>query len=363
MWRIIRPDISIALKDPLVKKVLPRYVKVVNNQAWANFQIARRIVFEFDKSLSNKELWKEHSKLMEKFYEIKEVLDKKKLKLEEMEIPRYSLLDLKIILTKEMLKSCELCERKCKVNRLKGEKGECKVGNVCLISSEFIHMGEEAYISPSHTIFFMGCNFHCQYCQNWSISQWFEKGYPVTPKELARLIEMRRVEEGSRNVNFVGGEPTPNLLPILETLKLCKINLPVVWNSNFYMSEKTMKILDGIVDLYLPDFKYGNNECALRLSKVQKYFEVVSRNHLLATKQTEVSIRHLILPSHVECCSKPVLEWIAENIKEKCIVNLMDQYRPEYKAMEFIDLKRRIAREEFKEVVNYAKKLELNYRT
>ena len=363
MWRIIRPDISIALKDPLVKKVLPRYVKVVNNQAWANFQIARRIVFEFDKSLSNKELWKEHSKLMEKFYEIKEVLDKKKLKLEEMEIPRYSLLDLKIILTKEMLKSCELCERKCKVNRLKGEKGECKVGNVCLISSEFIHMGEEAYISPSHTIFFMGCNFHCQYCQNWSISQWFEKGYPVTPKELARLIEMRRVEEGSRNVNFVGGEPTPNLLPILETLKLCKINLPVVWNSNFYMSEKTMKILDGIVDLYLPDFKYGNNECALRLSKVQKYFEVVSRNHLLATKQTEVSIRHLILPSHVECCSKPVLEWIAENIKEKCIVNLMDQYRPEYKAMEFTDLKRRITREEFEEVVNYAKKLELNYTT
>ncbi len=363
MWRIIRPDISIALKDPLVKKVLPRYVKVVNNRAWANFQIARRIVFEFDKSLSNKELWKEHSKLMEKFYEIKEVLDKKKLKLEEMEIPRYSLLDLKIILTKEMLKSCELCERKCKVNRLKGEKGECKVGNVCLISSEFIHMGEEAYISPSHTIFFMGCNFHCQYCQNWSISQWFEKGYPVIPKELARLIEMRRVEEGSRNVNFVGGEPTPNLLPILETLKLCKINLPVVWNSNFYMSEKTMKILDGIVDLYLPDFKYGNNECALRLSKVQKYFEVVSRNHLLAAKQTEVSIRHLILPNHVECCSKPVLEWIAENIKEKCIVNLMDQYRPEYKAMEFTDLKRRITREEFEEVVNYAKKLELNYTT
>ena len=363
MWRIIRPDISIALKDPLVKKVLPRYVKVVNNRAWANFQIARRIVFEFDKSLSNKELWKEHSKLMEKFYEIKEVLDKKKLKLEEMEIPRYSLLDLKIILTKEMLKSCELCERKCKVNRLKGEKGECKVGNVCLISSEFIHMGEEAYISPSHTIFFMGCNFHCQYCQNWSISQWFEKGYPVIPKELARLIEMRRVEEGSRNVNFVGGEPTPNLLPILETLKLCKINLPVVWNSNFYMSEKTMKILDGIVDLYLPDFKYGNNECALRLSKVQKYFEVVSRNHLLAAKQTEVSIRHLILPNHVECCSKPVLKWIAENIKEKCIVNLMDQYRPEYKAMEFTDLKRRITREEFEEVVNYAKKLELNYTT
>jgi len=359
-WYLVRPDCLYALEDNLVKKVLSRYVKVVENKLASNFQIAKRIVFDFEESLSEEDLWKEHEKLMKKFYEIKEVLDKGKMNLSDLEIPRFSLLDLKIFLTREILKSCELCERKCKVNRLEGLKGECKVGTECLISSEFVHLGEEPFISPSHTIFFMGCNFHCEYCQNYTISQWFEKGYAITPKQMAKIIEKRR-EQGCRNVNFVGGEPTPNLLNILESLKYCEANVPVVWNSNFYMSEKTMKILDGIVDLHLSDFKYGNDECALRLSKVKNYFEVVSRNHLIACKQAEVVVRHLILPNHVECCSKPVMEWIAKNIREKCIVNLMDQYRPEFKAKEYIDINRRISREEFEEVVDYAKKLKINF--
>ena len=361
-WKFLRSETIKALEDPLVKKILPRYVKVVENELPANFQIAKRIVFDFGKSMSEQQLWKEHANLMEKFYETKEVMDKGKLKIKDLEIPRYSLLDLKIMLTKEILKNCGLCERKCHVNRLEGEKGECKVGNICLISSEFVHMGEEAHISPSHAIFFMGCSFHCQYCQNWTISQWIEDGYPVTPIEIAKTIEIRR-EEGSRNVNFVGGEPTPNLLPILESLRICEVNVPTVWNSNFYMTEKVMQILDGIVDLHLPDFKYGNDECALRFSKVPKYFEVVSRNHLLATKQAEVTVRHLILPNHIECCTKPVLDWIAENIKNECIVNLMDQFRPEFKANQFTDINRSITQEEFEEAVNYAKKLKINYIT
>ena len=361
-WYFIRPDCLHALEDPKVKKILPRYVKVVKDELPAKFQIAKRIVFDFDESLSKKELWEEHDKLMKKFYEIEEVCDKKKIDLKEVKIPRYSLLDLKIMLAKEIMEKCELCERKCHVRRLKGEKGKCKVGKECLISSETIHLGEEAHITPSHTVFFMGCNFNCSYCQNWTISQWFESGYLITPKELAKIMEKRR-KQGCRNVNFVGGEPTPNLLNILESLKYCNANVPVVWNSNFYMSEKTMKILDGIVDLYLPDFKYGNDECALRLSKVKNYFEVVSRNHLIAANQAELTVRHLILPNHVECCSKPVLEWIAKNIKDKCIVNIMNQYRPEFKAFEHIDINRSITQEEFKEVVDYAKKLDLNFIT
>ncbi len=361
-WHFIRPDSVLALENPLVKKVLPRYVKVVKNELPAKFQIAKRIAFDFDKSLSEEEMWKEHSKLMKKFYEIKEVIDKGKLEIKDLEKPRYSLLDLKIMLTKEILKSCELCERKCHAKRLEGEKGECKVGRESLISSENIHLGEEAHITPSHTIFFMGCNFHCVYCQNYTISQWLEEGYLVTPKELAKIMEKRR-EQGCRNVNFVGGEPTPNLLNILESLKYCEANVPVIWNSNFYMSEKSMEILDGIVDLYLPDFKYGNDKCASRLSKVKNYFKVVSRNHLIASNQAEVTVRHLVLPNHVECCSKPVLEWIAKNIRDKCIVNVMDQYRPEFRAFEYNDINRRITKEEFEEVLKVANKLKINYIT
>jgi putative pyruvate formate lyase activating enzyme len=359
---MIRPDLKDALKDRKVKRVLPRYVKAVNNRAEANFQIAKRIVFNLESNMAVAQLWREHEGLMKKFYETKQVIDKKKLKIEDLEVPRFSLIDLKIMLTKEIMKRCELCERKCEVNRLE-EKGKfCGVANECFISSEFIHMGEEPFISPSHTIFFMGCPLKCQFCQNFTISQWYEKGTPVEAENLAKIVDERR-RQGVRNVNFVGGEPTPNLLWVLEILKHSKENVPVIWNSNFYMSEKTMKILDGIVDLYLPDFKYGNDLCASRLSKVKNYFEIVSRNHLIASKQAEVTIRHLILPSHVDCCSKPVLDWIAKNIRKNSIVNLMNQFRPEFKAREHIDINRNITGEELREVVSYAKKLKINYIT
>ena len=355
---LLRPNAIKALDDPNIKRILPRYVKMVSDQVIANFQLAKRIDFKQTKKSSIDDLWKVHAKLMKKFYETRERVDKGKLKLKNLKKP--SLLDLKIKLTEEIMKSCELCERKCRVNRMKDETGVCRVGKECLMSSEFIHTGEESHIAPSHTIFFMGCTLHCQFCQNWSISQWFESGHQISPKELALRIERRR-KEGARNVNWVGGEPTPNLLGILKTLKLCEVNTPVIWNSNFYMSEKTMKILDGIVDMHLSDFKYGNNDCGLRLSKVKNYFDMCSRNHSIAAKNTEITIRHLVLPNHINCCTKPVLEWISKNIKNKCIVNIMDQYRPEYLAKDYPDINRRIKKEEFDVAVNIAKELNINY--
>lgn len=355
---LLRPNAVKALDDPMVKKILPRYVKLVRDQVIANFQLAKRIEFKQTKKSSIDTLWKTHSKLMKKFYETRDRLDKGKFKLKNLK--KSSLLDLKIKLIEEIMKSCELCERKCHVNRMKSRKGTCKVGNECSISSEFMHMGEEPHITPSHTIFFMGCTLHCQFCQNWNISQWYEVGHSIKPEELALRIEKKR-KEGARNVNLVGGEPTPSLLCILKTLKFCEVNTPVIWNSNFYMSEKTMKILDGIVDMHLSDFKYGNNQCGLRLSKVKNYFDICSRNHLISSKTTKITIRHLVLPNHVECCTKPILKWIADNIREKVIVNIMAQYRPEYKAHEYPDINRSVTREEMKEAINTAKELNINY--
>jgi len=350
------------LKNPLVKQILPRYVKVAKGQSWANFQIAKRILVDFDKSLTTAQLWKEHEKLMKNFYETKAVVDKNKLRIEDLEIPRFSLLDLKMLLVREIMKSCNLCERKCEANRIENQLGMCKVGNRCLISSEFMHMGEEFFISPSHTIFFSGCSFNCQYCQNFTISQWYEDGVPISSRVLAKAIGVRR-KEGSLNVNFVGGEPTPQLLWVLETLKYCETNLPVLWNSNMYMSQKTMKVLDGVVDMYLSDFKYGNDQCALRLSKVKNFFEVCSRNHLLAAKQAELTIRHLIIPNHVDCCTKPILEWIAKNLQSNSLVNIMDQFKPDFHAKEYPEIGRRITEEELKQAIGYAKKLKLNFIT
>jgi len=257
----------------------------------------------------------------------------------------------------KILEKCELCERSCRVNRNEN-KGECKVGIEPIISSAFIHVGEEPFFVPSFTIFFMGCSFHCQFCQNYTISQWQENGTRISIESLAFLMERAG---GCKNINLVGGEPTSQLPFILDALSKVKINLPIIWNSNFFMSLRSMDMLKGIVDVYLSDFKYGNNSCAKRLSKVNNYFDIVSRNHLLAFKDSELVIRHLVLPNHFECCTKKVLEFVSENFGDKVIVNLMDQYRPCWNAHEYPEINRLLKKEEFDFAVNYAEKLGLNF--
>ncbi len=269
---------------------------------------------------------------------------------------------------RRLASNCELCERKCNVNRIRGEVGFCGAPNKLLISSEFLHYGEEYFFVPSHTVFFMGCNFRCVYCQNWPISQWYEAGFEISPKELALIVRERK-KQGAKNLNLVGGEPTPYLpwiIDLLIEMKKLDINTPIIWNSNFYMSEKAMKILTKIVDVWLPDFKYGNNECAMKLSSAPNYVEVVTRNLKIASRTGELVIRHLILPGHVECCSFRVLRWIASNVREKAIVNLMDQYRPDYlvpRREELASLARRITRKEFESVVSLARKLDICFIT
>jgi len=364
VWNLSKYDSIEALKMPMIKRTLSRYVKIITEGLPARFLISKRIVFNFDKSMTTKQLWRAHEEMMKSFYQTQIAIDRGKLDFEELGIPRFSLLDLKIKLVESMLKSCDLCEHACSVDRTQGQKGKCRVGETedCIISSENIHMGEEAHIIPSHTIFFMGCNLHCQFCQNWSISQWKEQGYVVAPERLAEIIETRR-QDGARNVNWVGGEPTPQLLCVLKTLKGSETNTPQIWNSNFYMSERTMQMLDGVVDMYLSDFKYGNSDCARHISKIPDYFQIAARNHRLAAKQAEITIRHLVLPDHVDCCTKPVFKWIAKNIRAQAIVNIMDQYYPAYNAYEFTNLKRRVDELEMKEAINYAKKLKLKFVT
>ncbi len=255
---------------------------------------------------------------------------------------------------KEM-ESCNLCEYKCGINRY-NEKGVCNTGKAS-IAAHFMHYGEESILVPSYTIFFSGCNFRCIYCQNWDISQ-RHVGLYIEPETMARFIE-RAYERGAKNVNWVGGEPTPNIPYIMEVLDKLDINIPQIWNSNMYCSIKAMELLDGIIDIYLTDFKYGNNKCAMRLSKVKNYWEIVTRNHEIAYSSGEMIIRHLILPGHVECCSFPVLEWISQNVPE-VMVNIMDQYTPYYMAEKVKGMNRRIYEEEYESVLNFAVELGLN---
>ncbi len=249
----------------------------------------------------------------------------------------------------ELSSPCRLCERRCGALRLKGEEGFCGVLKA-RIASEFLHFGEERELVPSHTVFFSGCNFKCVFCQNWDISQYPENGEPVEPDELAECIKNRW--DRSKNLNWVGGEPTPNLAYIISVLKRLDAPVPQVWNSNMYLTVGAMEIVNEITDLYLTDFKYGNDECALRLSNVPEYWKIVTRNHLLA--EGDMIIRHLVLPNHLECCTKPVLNWIKDN-RPDAPVNVMAQYRPEYMAMKYIDIDRELRASEYIEAVKYAK--------
>lgn len=322
---------------------MERYFEILRGEALPNFQIARRIQVERIPN-SLREKLEIHAEKMEEFRERrgKSVGGEAKP----------NLLDLKLSILRDYSRSCNFCERRCGVNRESGEIGFCRVRET-RIASEFLHFGEEPELVPSHTIFFSGCNFNCVFCQNWDISQYPENGAIIEPSELSRIIEFR-FKEGSRNLNLVGGEPTPNAVYILEVLRELRVNVPVIWNSNMYMSQELMELLDGVVDIYLTDFKYGNDECALRLSNVPNYLKVVSRNHLLAARQCELIIRHLVLPNHVDCCSKPVIDWIGEQLGTQVYLNLMDQYRPEYRAMKYRDISRFLRAEEYGEVVEYA---------
>lgn len=265
-----------------------------------------------------------------------------------------SLLEVKIELANRMFTHCTFCERRCGVNRAQ-EVGECHVQEP-KIASEFAHYGEESVLVPSHTIFFSGCNFHCIYCQNWDISQVKPRvGRWIPPKKLAKIIEVKHL----KNMNFVGGDPTPNLNYILQVLQWCNAPIPVVWNSNMYVTEKSMQLLDGVVDVYLTDFKYGNNACGEELSDVKDYFTIVSRNHVLAEAQAELIIRHLVLPNHLECCTYRVLQWISETLADPA-VNVMFQYRPEYNAMENAKIDRFLTYEEHKRALDIAKEFSIN---
>jgi putative pyruvate formate lyase activating enzyme len=345
----IRPDSIYALEDKKIKSVLKKYVDIVNNRAFAKFLLLKSFEVEIRKDSSLEDLWKLHDNLMKEF---------KENEIKKIKLYKTNLLTLKKIIAKETVKKCQLCEWKCGIDRTKGQKGFCQAGEEIKISSEFIHMGEESFITPSHTIFFWSCNMQCIFCQNYTISYRLEEGEEIDPKVLAKIIEIRR-KEGCRNVNLVGGEPTIYLHKMLETFEHVSENVPIVWNSNMYMSEIAMKLLDGFVDVYLTDFKFGPGKCSEELTKVKNYWEVVTRNHLIASKQAEVVIRHLILPNHVECCSFPILKWISENLERNCIVNVMDQYYPCFRALENEKINRRITREEYRKVLEKAKELGL----
>ncbi len=309
--------------DPLKDTMLERYLAILRGEEQPYFIKAKADIDDLNYILMDTdELWETHDTILKNT------------------VPNLSL---KRELVERILRSCHLCECRCSIDRTRGGVGKCGIHEP-RISSQFLHFGEENALIPSHTIFFSGCNFQCVFCQNWDISQG-NKGRYVKPELLASIIDSK----GGKNVNWVGGDPTPNLAYIIDVLGSLSEPLPQVWNSNMYLTESSMDVLAKLMDLYLTDFKYGNDDCAFELSKVHDYMRVIQRNHLLAEQTGDLIIRHLVLPSHIECCTHPILEWIDDKLTSPA-VNLMTQYHPCYKADKYPGIDRLLSQQEIKEV-------------
>jgi len=328
MWRVHRPDAMAVLDDSLARKSLGRYFAVMQDERPAKFMIAKKVPASFSENEPVEKLWQKHAGLTQEFFRIEKEIDSGQRSLGKMSTPEKSYLNLKIELADRILAGCHFCSRRCGVNRLRGELGYCRCGLEMAVSSIFEHVGEEPEFVPSGTIFTMGCTMRCRHCQNWTISQWMETGRVYEPEEMAGEVERLRLN-GCRNVNLVGGEPTPWLGRWLKVFRSVGVNVPVVWNSNSYYSPKTALLLAGFVDVYLLDFKYGFGECAGRISDAPDYWRVCTRNHLDAKKFGELIVRVLVLPGHLNCCLKPIVEWIGENLGKETRVNVMFQFRPE----------------------------------
>ncbi|MEM1994614.1 MAG: radical SAM protein [Nitrososphaerales archaeon] len=355
-------------EDKRVRERLSWYYEVMLNRKPAKFKICRFVESTVNPSEVNfDKLLEEHKVLQQKFINLLGKIRSGTTSLEEMEEPKSSLLDVKIELAKRMLKKCSFCEWRCRVDRtIEGKRGACKLGEKTFVSTWFHHYGEEPPLvgsGGSGTIFFTSCTFRCVFCQNWDISQDWSNGVEVDARRLALIIKRLRVE-GALNINFVGGDPTMHLHTILESMRYVDVNVPMLWNSNMYLTEDAMNILKDVIDIWLPDFKYGNDRCALRLSKVPRYFETVARNHRIAHSNGDVIIRHLVLPNHIECCTKPVLAWIAENCP-RALVNVMGQYHPDHLVPSnpdrYSEVARRLRREELEKAYAIADSLGLVY--
>ena len=273
-------------------------------------------------------------------------------------------------LLEDKLSSCRLCPHKCGTNRHKGEKGICRSGILPVVSSYGPHFGEEPPLvgfGGSGTIFFTNCNMACIFCQNYDISH-LGYGKEVTFEELAdMMIYLQR--RGCHNINFV--TPTHMIYPIIKSLEIAiprGLNIPLVYNSGGYDSSETLRLLEGVFDIYMPDFKYADGEVARRLSGVKNYPEVAKEavSEMYAQvgdlfidsrgiAKYGLMVRHLVLPENM-AGSFEVVEFLS-GISKNLYLNIMDQYRPVYEAYREPAIARRTRLEEVMEVVNHAKKL------
>ncbi len=271
----------------------------------------------------------------------------------------------RVVLARRHLQACDLCARHCGVNREAGERGQCRGGLAARVSSAFPHLGEEDVLRGSRgsgTVFLAGCSLHCTFCQNWEISH-LDRGDEVSTATLARTFA-HLAEMGCHNLNFV--TPSHYLVPLLEGLEawISAVPegpfLPVVWNCSGYESPEDLELLDGIVDVYMPDVKFFDPDLSARYLDARDYPErVMSAVETMVgqvgsaclgeegTLVRGVLVRHLVMPG-APLDTEAILSWLAQRFGRTILVNVMGQYRPCGGAGAFPEIDRPVTAEEWR---------------
>jgi len=380
--------------DPAIRDRLSWYLEVAENRRPAKFRIAATLATHLNPVASSEEaLWAELDRLTPIFVQRWQAIRAGASLPATADGP--SLLEVCRELAYRMLAHCNFCPWNCRVDRLAGTKfGACKLASASRVSSYFHHTAEELCFrgtQRSGTISFTSCNMRCAFCQNGDISTDKENGEETDPRTLAAMAWTLR-REGCHNINWVGGEVVIHLHAIVDAIAVLgrdftptqaelrralrtkadrlfwfdqvpgnaiyegKFNAPMLWNSNFFITLESMRILRVLTDVWLPDFKFGPGRCAMALAKTPWYWDTVTRNlDLIAEWGEDFSIRHLVMPNHVECCTYPVLDWIAEHVPE-APVNVMAQFHPD----NFCDSASTKYRDKYAEIARRPSRTELN---
>lgn len=284
---------------------------------------------------------------------------------------RSGLLADKVERAREELGACRACPRNCGIDRLAGRTAACHTGRWAALSSAFAHFGEEDCLRGtrgSGTIFFARCNLRCVFCQNWDISQQKHAGDEVRPEQLAALM-LHLQAAGCHNINFVTPEHVvPQILEALPAAIAGGLRLPIVYNTSAYDAPSSLALMDGVVDIYMPDFKFWEEESARVFLRARDYPRVaraaiaemhrqvgdlVFDRHGVARRG--VLLRHLVMPGGTEETAA-ILNWVASELSTSTFVNLMDQYRPAHRAGEFADLRRGLEPQTYRAALQAARR-------
>ena len=277
---------------------------------------------------------------------------------------------------KENMQECTLCPRNCRANREKGETGVCGVAGPGIVGARAaLHMWEEPCISGergSGTVFFSGCSLRCIYCQNYEIAH-AKHGKRITVERLAEIF-LELAEKGAHNINLV--TPTHYTPEIIAAVKMARergLSLPIVYNCSGYEKVETLRLLEGIVDIYLTDFKYMEKELAANYSKAPDYPEIAKEALCEMVRQTKevmldadgmmtkgVIVRHLLLPNHLRNAKK-VVNYVYETYGDKVYLSLMNQYTPLPQVKHIPELNRKVTEREYEKLVDYAIALGVEY--